>query len=115
MKRGLLGLIVVILLSPTAVLGQSRDFSDTVDFTPGSDLMIRTDKGSLKLTSWDQNRVEIIARIEAPRDVDRDYAEEAVQDIFMQLWRQAGRYDPSRRGRDPRRRHRSGAARRSAR
>lgn len=79
MKRGLLGLVVVFLLSPVIVSAQSRDFSDTVDFTPGSDLRIRTDKGSLKLTSWDQNRVEVIARIEAPRDVNRDYAEEAVQ------------------------------------
>ena len=85
MHNWLLGFAVVFLLAPQGVMGQSKDFSEIVDFTPGSDLTIQTDKGSLKLTSWDQNKVEIIARIEAPRDVDRDYAEEVVEATWIEV------------------------------
>jgi hypothetical protein len=65
---------------------QSREFRKTVEFVPGSDLRFNTDKGSVRLTSWDQNRVEIYARIEPPEDVDADYGRGAVEaariDVF---------------------------------
>lgn len=60
------------------VMAQSREINETVSLSAGSDLIIDADKGSIKLTSWDQEKVEIFARIVAPRDVDREYAEEVV-------------------------------------
>jgi hypothetical protein len=58
---------------------QSREFSKTVEFAPGGDLKFNTDKGSVRLTAWDQSLVEIHARIEAPEDVDADYGRRAVE------------------------------------
>jgi hypothetical protein len=76
---------VIAPLKLAAVI-QSREFRKTVEFVPGSDLRFNTDKGSVRLTSWDQNRVEIYARIEPPEDVDADYGRRAVEaariDVF---------------------------------
>ena len=76
----------LLFLIPNTAIGQTKEFNETVDFTPGSDLLIDADKGSLKLTSWDQDRVEIYARIEAPRDVDREYAEEVVEATKIEVY-----------------------------
>src|SRR5262245_64709592 len=58
---------------------QSREFRKSVEFAPGSDLRFDTDKGSVRMTSWDQDRVEIYARIEPPEDVDAEYGGRAVE------------------------------------
>lgn len=78
-RIGLLSCCIMLLMLPGPGFGQNKEFSQTVDLEPGGELWLVTDRGSVRLTSWDQNRVEIYARIEAPRDVDRDYAEEAVE------------------------------------
>lgn len=84
----LIVLSVVLVIAPLklAAVIQSREFRKTVEFIPGSDLRFNTDKGSVRLTSWDQNRVEIYARIEPPDDVDADYGRRAVEaariDVF---------------------------------
>jgi len=74
----LLAIFVTAPLTLTAVI-QGREFRKTVEFAPGGDLRFNTDKGSVRLTSWDQNRVDIYARIEPPDHVDADYGRRAVE------------------------------------
>jgi hypothetical protein len=77
----LIVLSAVFVIAPLrlAAVIQSREFRKTVEFVPGSELRFNTDKGGVRLTSWDQNRVEIYARIEPPEDVDADYGRRAVE------------------------------------
>lgn len=70
---------------PESAVGQTREFSDTVDFEPGGSLSINTQRGTVKLTTWDQARVEVFARIEAPDGVSRSYAEEAVESVHIDV------------------------------
>src|SRR5262245_15968185 len=79
-------LFLMVLAAITIVAPQAhtaavtgREFRKTVEFAPGSELRFNTDKGSARLTSWDQNRVEIYARIEPPEEVDADYGRRAVE------------------------------------
>jgi hypothetical protein len=58
---------------------QSKEFRRAVAFDPGGDLTLRTDKGSVRLISWDQPQVEVYARIEPPEDVSEDYGRRAVE------------------------------------
>ncbi len=73
--------LAIFLLAPqqlTAV-NQGREFRKTVEFASGGDLRLGTDKGSVRLTSWDQNLVDIYARIEPPDHVDAEYGQRAVE------------------------------------
>jgi hypothetical protein len=70
--------LAVVLLSGSAA-AQSREFSRTVDLDSGGSLRIEGAKGSMRITSWEQPRVEIRARIERPHDVDDEYAGRAVE------------------------------------
>ena len=72
-------------LTLTAAI-QNKEFRKTVEFVPGSDLRFNTDKGSVRLTSWDQSRVEIYARIEPPEDVDADYGRRAVEAARIEVF-----------------------------
>jgi hypothetical protein len=71
----------IFLIAPLkfAAVMQSREFSKTVEFVSGGDLRFNTDKGSVRLTSWDQSSVEIHARIEPPENVDADYGRRVVE------------------------------------
>lgn len=73
--------ITAILLATTILASpfQSREFRRMVEFQPGGQLTIKTDLGSVKLTSWDQNQVEIYARIEPQKDTSPEYAARAVE------------------------------------
>src|SRR5262249_765884 len=73
-----LAIFVIAPLKFAAVM-QAREFRKTVEFSPGADLRFNTDKGSVRLTSWDQNRVDIYARIEPPDNEDADYGRRAVE------------------------------------
>jgi hypothetical protein len=77
----LIVLLASFVIAPLkfAAGAQNREFRKTVEFVPGGDLRFNTDKGSVRLTAWDQSRVEIYARIEAPEDVDADYGRRAVE------------------------------------
>lgn len=84
----LIVLLAVFVIAPLkfAAVIQGREFRKTVEFVPGADLRFSTDKGSVRLTSWDQNRVDIYARIEPPEREDADYGRRAVEaariDVF---------------------------------
>jgi hypothetical protein len=72
--------LAILVIAPLkfAAGAQSREFRKTVEFVSGGDLRFNTDKGSVRLTAWDQSRVEIYARIEAPKDIDAGYGQRAV-------------------------------------
>src|SRR5262245_27673241 len=79
-----LAISVIAPSARTAAL-QGREFRKTIEFTPGSDLRFNTDKGSVRMTSWDQDRVEIYARIDPPEDVDADYGRRAVEGARIEV------------------------------
>jgi hypothetical protein len=81
----LLAISVIAPLSLKAVI-QGREFRKTVELAPGSELRFNTDKGSARLSSWDQNRVEIYARIEPPEHVDADYGRRAVEAARIEVF-----------------------------
>jgi hypothetical protein len=58
---------------------QSKEFRKTVEVQSGGDFSLETDKGSVRLTSWNNNQVEIYARIDAPENESADYGREAVE------------------------------------
>jgi len=74
-------LIAFLVISSVTSIAQSKNFNRTVDFTPGGDLRINTDVGSVRLTSWDRNQVEVVARIEGRNNesVSADYMRRAVE------------------------------------
>ena len=78
MRPAIAAALAVVLLGAPAS-GQSREFSRTVDLDAGGSLRIEGGKGSMRITSWDQPRVEIRARIVRPDDVDDEYASRAVE------------------------------------
>jgi hypothetical protein len=58
---------------------QSKEFRKTVDIQNGGDFTLETDKGSVRLTSWNSNQVEIYARIEPPENESADYGRQTVE------------------------------------
>ena len=76
MFRGLSVVACLIVASPA--LAQTKQFDKTVPLPAGGYLSLNATRGSVKLTSWDRNEVEIHARIQAAPRVDADYARESV-------------------------------------
>ena len=73
------------VVSATAAGAQERTFSQTMEFQAGSRLALETDRGSVRLTSWDRPSAEIVARIEPPSGGDDDYAREAVDGTAIEV------------------------------
>ncbi len=78
-------LAVGLGVSATAAEAQERTFSRTMEFQAGSRLALETDRGSVRLTSWDRPSAEIVARIDPPSGVDDDYAREAVDGTAIEV------------------------------
>ena len=77
--RGLPACLLPLLLAAPGLAGAQGDtFEETVALEPGGSLSIEATGGSVLLLAWDRPQVEIQARIEAPADVDGDYAREIV-------------------------------------
>ncbi len=70
---------------PEPTVAQTKTFDDTVDLAQGGRLTLEGNKGDIRVTAWDENRVEIKARIEAPRNVDADYARRAVEATTVEV------------------------------
>jgi len=58
---------------------QSREFKKTVDISSGAEFRLETDKGSVRLTSWDNNQIDIYAHIEPPKNESEEYGRRAVE------------------------------------
>ena len=77
--RPAIGAAVALFLLGGSANAQSREFSRTVDLDSGGALRIEGAKGSMRITPWEQPRVEVRARIERPDDVDDEYGRRAVE------------------------------------
>ncbi len=71
--------IALITTLPAGPSAQSRVFDQTVPLASGGRLAVESNKGSLQLTGWDRDEVEIHVRIEPPQNVSADYARRAVE------------------------------------
>jgi hypothetical protein len=76
-RSALIALAALALAAPAAA--QSKQFDKTVALEPGGYLSLHATKGSVKLSSWDRNQVEIHALIQAPAFVSSDYARRSVE------------------------------------
>ena len=88
MKKTIVLLFVLSLVAVSQVVStaasysapfQNKEFRKTVDLQSGAEFRLETDKGSVRLTSWDKNSVEIYARIEPPDNESEDYQRRAVE------------------------------------
>lgn len=70
---------------PPDAHAEARRFSETVPFEPGGHLEISTGRGSLELSTWDRNEVEIVARIESPVNINPVYATEIVSALRIEV------------------------------
>jgi len=80
--------VIAVLLFTITILAspfQSREFRKTVDFQSGGQLTIKTDLGSVKLTSWDQNQIEVYAHIEPQKDTSPEYAARSVEAAKIEI------------------------------
>jgi hypothetical protein len=77
--RRLAGAALTFAVLSGALHAQSKEFSHSAELQPGGALRVVGSKGSIRITSWDQPRVEIRARIERPDNVDDDYAARAIE------------------------------------
>lgn len=87
MRRELM-IMAVLLCAAVPVFAQDkyqRDFKREVAFEPGKTLRLNTDKGSVRVTAWDESRVEITARITPPENVDADYGRRAVDGAEIEV------------------------------
>ncbi len=84
-RHTLLFATVFALSVPSAALAQSKDFSRTMALDPGGKLSLKATKGSVRLTAWDRNEVDVRARIEEPRGVDPDEAQRAVDATTVEV------------------------------
>ena len=72
----LIAIAFVLAVEPAGA--QSKSFNETVPLPAGGSLTLYANKGSVKLTGWDRDQVEIRARIEADSGGSSDYARRAV-------------------------------------
>ena len=78
--------VLAVGLSMSVVASaQERTIERTVALEPGGGLSLDTSRGSVHLTTWHEPGVEIRARIEAPRDIDIDYAREIVDATHIEV------------------------------
>jgi hypothetical protein len=83
--RRTLAVAIAVFTVASPLAAQSREFSRTVNLEPGGRLRVVGSKGSIRITSWDQPRVEVKARIERPEDVDDDYAARAIEAARIEI------------------------------
>jgi hypothetical protein len=83
----IVNLFAFLVILSVASIAQSKNFNRTVDFTPGGDLRVNTDVGSVKLISWERNQVEVVARIEGRNNeqVSADYMRRAVEATRIEI------------------------------
>lgn len=73
-----IAITVILSLSASISWGQTREVRKSAALTAGGDLRIDSDKGSVRLTGWDQNQVEVFATISRPEG-DRDFDPRSIE------------------------------------
>ena len=68
----------LLLTLPVLATAQAEVFEETVQLESRGTLSLRATKGSITMSSWSREEVQIYARIEAPGNVSADYARRAV-------------------------------------
>ncbi len=76
---------LIALLAPANLLAQSKSFNQTVNFESGGRLKIEADISDFHLTAWDRNQVEVVARIEARKEMSAEYARQAVEATRIEM------------------------------
>lgn len=56
----------------------TKKFQKSLDLASGGEVSIEAYKGSIKISTWDKEKVEIVAMIKAPLDVSPEYARKSV-------------------------------------
>ena len=82
----IVGVALLLVLAAAAQDGPNTKFEKTVDLAAGGRLTLETFKGSVELISWNQNKVEIVARIEPGDDVSSEYAQRSVEATEIDIW-----------------------------
>ncbi len=78
-------LALAFTLPGLAQADDQKDFNQTVALNPGGRLTLKTYKGSIKLTPWNNARVEIVAKIVPGDDVSDEYAERSVEATLVKV------------------------------
>ena len=78
-------LLPLIVMSVFGQSAQDKVEKTTHNFQTGGNLTIKSYRGSLQLTSWDRNEVEVVARISAPHEVSDDYALRAINATRIEI------------------------------
>ncbi|MFN0121925.1 MAG: hypothetical protein ACKV2V_15635 [Blastocatellia bacterium] len=87
----LMQLLICLILLPVSGLAQTRTFNRMVSFTPGGALRVNTDLGSVRLTAWDRDQVEIVAHIIGRTEqMGTEYAQRAVDATQIEVTGDAG-------------------------
>ncbi len=83
----LIQLAAFLAILSVASIAQTKNFNRTIDFSAGGDLHVSTDVGTVRLTSWDRNQVEVVARIEGRNNdsVSADYMRRAVEATEIEI------------------------------
>ncbi|MDE0830976.1 MAG: hypothetical protein OSB03_17420 [Vicinamibacterales bacterium] len=82
---GSVGLLTLAGCVPISAQSQDKTLVETVSLEPNGRLALEAERGSVRLTSWDNNSVDIRARIEPPADVDADTARRAVEETTIEV------------------------------
>ena len=78
-------LLTLSLSASLSGLAQTRTVQETVNLSSGGSLSLDIFKGTVRLTSWDKEQVEIHARIEAGPDTTRAYAKVSVDSTEIDI------------------------------
>jgi hypothetical protein len=79
MHRLLTVSVFLFLLAPAGAAAQTKTFARTAPLDSGARLDVTTDISTLRLTSWDREELEVVARIRARDEMPADYATRAVE------------------------------------
>jgi hypothetical protein len=86
----MMGVVLAGALSSAAMAQEGREFRKTVELSPGSALRFNTDKGSVRLTAWDEPRVEVQARIVPGEGTSDEYGRRTVEAARIEVTGDAG-------------------------
>ena len=71
-------IVVAVVMGKSIAMAQSREFRKTVEFTGGGNLRVHSDRGSVRLSGWAQNQIEVYALISRPTG-DRDFDPRSIE------------------------------------